>query len=100
LAQRKSRGTNKVGLWKLTPLMEIRKERGFPPRLEKSLAHSARLFHQFPQARRRGFIPNKGYQDKTCVASLRSPFVMLEFSLTNVITFCKIQLPASLRSDD
>jgi len=32
-------------LWKLTPLMEIRKERGFPPRLEKSLANDARLFH-------------------------------------------------------
>jgi hypothetical protein len=33
------------GLWKLTPLMEIRRERGFPPRLEKSLANNARLFH-------------------------------------------------------
>jgi hypothetical protein len=33
------------GLWKLTPLMEIRKERGFPQRLEKSLANDARLFH-------------------------------------------------------
>jgi hypothetical protein len=44
----------KEGLWKLTPLMEIRKERGFPQRLEKSLAHHARLFHKFPQARRRG----------------------------------------------
>jgi|SRR6516165_6095782 len=27
------------------PPMEIRKQRGFPPRLEKSLAKSARLFH-------------------------------------------------------
>ena len=33
------------GLWKLTPLMEIRKERGFPQRLEKDLAKNARLFH-------------------------------------------------------
>ncbi len=33
------------GLWELTPLMEIRKERGFPQRLEKSLANDARLFH-------------------------------------------------------
>jgi hypothetical protein len=32
------------GLWKLTPLMEIRKERGFPQRLEKDLAKKARLF--------------------------------------------------------
>jgi hypothetical protein len=44
----------KEDLWKLTPLMEIRKERGFPQRLEKSLANHARLFSQFPQARRRG----------------------------------------------
>jgi len=27
---------NRRRLWKLTPLMEIRKERGFPPRLEKA----------------------------------------------------------------
>jgi hypothetical protein len=33
------------GPWKLTPLMEIRKERGFPQRLEKDLAKNARLFH-------------------------------------------------------
>ncbi|PYV13737.1 MAG: hypothetical protein DMG21_20415 [Acidobacteria bacterium] len=33
------------GLWKLTPRMEIRKGRGFPPRLEKDLANHARLFH-------------------------------------------------------
>jgi len=33
------------GLWKLAPLMEIRKERGFPQWLEKSLANDARLFH-------------------------------------------------------
>jgi hypothetical protein len=36
-------------LWKLTPLMEIRPERGFPQRLEKSLAKNARLFHSFPR---------------------------------------------------
>jgi hypothetical protein len=35
-------------LWKLTPLMEIRTERGFPPRLEKASPSSA--FSQFPQA--------------------------------------------------
>jgi hypothetical protein len=38
---------NEEGLWKLTPLMEIRREHGFPPRLEKSLANHARLFHSF-----------------------------------------------------
>jgi hypothetical protein len=32
-------------LWKLTPRMGIRTERGFPPRLEKDLAKDARLFH-------------------------------------------------------
>jgi hypothetical protein len=35
----------KEDLWKLAPPMEIRKERGFPQRLEKSLANDARLFH-------------------------------------------------------
>src|SRR5207247_11279210 len=34
------------GLWKLTPRMEIRKGRGFPPRLEKDLANHARLYHR------------------------------------------------------
>jgi hypothetical protein len=37
-AQRKKKGPKKKengGLWKLTPLMEIRKERGFPHRLGK-----------------------------------------------------------------
>jgi hypothetical protein len=35
-AQRKKKDQKerKEGLWKLTPLMEIRKERGFPQRLE------------------------------------------------------------------
>ena len=35
-------------LWKLTPLMEIRSERGFPQGLE-----STKRFPQFPQGRRR-----------------------------------------------
>jgi hypothetical protein len=37
-AQRKKKGPKKKengGLWKLPPLMEIRKERGFPQRLGK-----------------------------------------------------------------
>src|SRR5215470_3060312 len=41
------------GLWKLTPLMEIRKERGFPQRLEKRPRQERSAFSQFPQARRR-----------------------------------------------
>jgi len=41
----KKRAKKKEGLWKLAPLMGIRKERGFPQRLEKSLANDARLFH-------------------------------------------------------
>jgi len=42
-AQRKKKGAKKKehgGLWKLTPLMEIRKERGFPQRLGKHKALS------------------------------------------------------------
>src|ERR1700694_4273831 len=39
------RNERKGGLWKLTPLMEIRPPHGFPQRLEKSLAKNARLFH-------------------------------------------------------
>jgi hypothetical protein len=38
----------KEGWWKLTPLMEIRTPRGFPPRLEKA-AHYAWLFHSSHQ---------------------------------------------------
>jgi hypothetical protein len=38
--------------------MEIRKERGFPQQLEKSLAKDARLFHKFPQAQQQGSIYN------------------------------------------
>jgi hypothetical protein len=47
--EKRSKKERKEGLWKLTPLMEIRQERGFPPRLEKSLANDARLFHSFPR---------------------------------------------------
>ena len=43
--EKRSKKERKRGLWKLTPRMEIRRERGFPPRLEKSLAQNARLFH-------------------------------------------------------
>jgi hypothetical protein len=42
-AQRKKRGAKKKengGLWKLTPLMEIRSQRGFPQRLGKHKALS------------------------------------------------------------
>jgi hypothetical protein len=39
--------------------MEIRQDRGFPPRLEKSLANDARLFHSFHR-------PGGGDQLKTC----------------------------------
>jgi hypothetical protein len=43
--EKSSKKERKEGLWKLTLLMEIRKERGFPQPLEKSLAKDARLFH-------------------------------------------------------
>jgi hypothetical protein len=43
--EKSSKKERKEGLWKLTLLMEIRKERGFPQQLEKSLAKNARLFH-------------------------------------------------------
>jgi hypothetical protein len=43
--EKSSKKERKEGLWKLTLLMEIRKERGFPQQLEKSLAKDARLFH-------------------------------------------------------
>ena len=42
-AQRKKKGAKKKengGLWKLTPLMEIRSQRGFPQRLGKHKALS------------------------------------------------------------
>jgi len=43
--EKRSKKERKGGLWKLTPRMEIRTERGFPQRLEKDLAKDARLFH-------------------------------------------------------
>jgi hypothetical protein len=43
--EKSSKKERTEGLWKLTLLMEIRKERGFPQQLEKSLAKNARLFH-------------------------------------------------------
>src|SRR5271167_392037 len=43
--EKSSKKERKEGLWKLTLLMEIRKERGFPQQLEKSLTKDARPFH-------------------------------------------------------
>jgi hypothetical protein len=43
--EKSTKKERKEGLWKLTLLMEIRKERGFPQQLEKSLAKDARPFH-------------------------------------------------------
>ena len=43
--EKSSKKERKEGLWKLTLPMEIRKERGFPRQLEKSLAKDARPFH-------------------------------------------------------
>ena len=43
--EKSSKKERTEGLWKLTLLMEIRKERGFPQQLEKSLAKDARSFH-------------------------------------------------------
>jgi hypothetical protein len=43
--EKSSKKERKEGLWKLTLLLEIRKEHGFPQQLEKSLAKDARLFH-------------------------------------------------------
>jgi hypothetical protein len=39
--EKRSKKERKEGLWKLTPLMEIRKERGFPQRLEALRLHSS-----------------------------------------------------------
>jgi hypothetical protein len=52
------------GLWKLTPLMEIRLPRGFPQRLEKSLAHYARLFHSSHRLDDELQIKGKGTKDR------------------------------------
>ena len=43
--EKSSKKERTEGLWKLTLLMGIRKGRGFPQPLEKSLAKDARLFH-------------------------------------------------------
>jgi len=43
--EKSSKKERKEDLWKLTLLMGIRTERGFPQQLEKSLAKDARLFH-------------------------------------------------------
>jgi hypothetical protein len=43
--EKSSKKERTEGLWKLTLLMGIRKERGFPQQLENSLANNARLFH-------------------------------------------------------
>jgi putative transposase len=43
--EKSSKKERKEGLCKLTLLMGIRKERGFPQQLEKSLAKDVRLFH-------------------------------------------------------
>jgi len=49
--EKRSKKETQEGLWKLTLLMEIRKERGFPQQLENSLAKKKRsAFSQFPQA--------------------------------------------------
>jgi len=56
--EKSSTKERKEGLWKLTLLMEIRKERGFPQQLEKSLAKKRSAFSQFPQAQQQGSIYN------------------------------------------
>jgi hypothetical protein len=53
--EKRSRKKRQEGLWKLTLLMKIRKGRGFPQQLEKSLAKDARLFHSSHR-------PNNKYQ--------------------------------------
>ena len=54
--EKSSKKERKEGLWKLTLLMEIRKERGFPQQLEKSLAKRRSAFSQFPQAQQQASI--------------------------------------------
>ena len=56
--EKSSKKERKEGLWKLTLPMEIRKERGFPQQLEKSLAKKRSAFSQFPQAQQQGSIYN------------------------------------------
>jgi len=66
--EKRSKKETQEGLWKLTLLMEIRKERGFPQQLENSLAKkNARLFHSSHR-------PNNKYQPKNlCRLDIRAP---------------------------
>jgi len=48
------------GLWKLTPLMEIRRERGFPPRLEKASQTTLGFFTVPTSPTTAAIHPNKG----------------------------------------
>jgi hypothetical protein len=57
--EKSSKKERKEGLWELMLLMEIRKERGFPHQLEKSLAKKRSAFSQFPQAQQQGSIYNQ-----------------------------------------
>jgi hypothetical protein len=57
------RKKKKDGLWKLTPLMEIRPERGFPPRLGKHKALptvSTRPYGDCLSLRRMGYSKPRG----------------------------------------
>ena len=85
--EKSSKKERKEGLWKLTLLLEIRKERGFPQQLEKSLAKDARLFHsshrpnnkdlsiiygrQRSTLRRLNFGPKDGEHLTSCSVSAR-----------------------------
>jgi hypothetical protein len=51
------------GLWKLTPLMEIRLRRGFPPRLEKA-SLSTLDFSTVPTGSTTSFIQEKEIIDR------------------------------------
>ena len=71
--EKSSKKERKEGLWKLTLLMGIRKERGFPQQLEKSLAKDARLFHSSHR-------PDGGDRLNTCMRR-RSTLRKLNFCL-------------------
>jgi hypothetical protein len=73
--EKRSKKERKEGPWKLTPLMEIRQERGFPQQLEKSLANYARLFHSSHR-------PDGEDQITTCIRQ-RSTLRKLNFCLKN-----------------
>ncbi len=60
--EKSSKKERKEGPWKLTLLKEIRKDRGFPQQLEKSLAKRRSAFSQFPQAQQQGTIYNNLWQ--------------------------------------